>query len=480
MTPVLALRDVYKSFGSTEALRGATLNVQRGTIHCVLGENGAGKTTLMRIASGEIQPDSGEVMFEGRVERLKSPRDAITRGIGMVHQHFALVPTMTGTENVALSLEGRLDLALAESVLRDLGAATGLVVDPRLRAIEMSVSAQQRLEILKVLARGARTLILDEPTAVLAPSESAELLGWLRRFVNDGGTVVLITHRLAEAEAAGDELTVLRDGVTAGSHPRGEATRDLLVNEMIGGALVPATRRAVGQTREQPVVASLSSVSISRVTGHGLHSVSLQVRSGEIVGVAAIEGAGQKELLRILSGRVLPQAGSCRLPPAIGFIPEDRHREGIIPSFNPVENVALRGLSRQRGAMPWAALRDLTARIVTHFDVRGTSADDSVGTLSGGNQQRLLLGRELLPLPQLVVAENPTRGLDVRSAASVRSALREAGAVGTAVILYSTDLDELLEVADRIIVVRGGQIIDLPPPYTREAVGSAMLGAVAR
>jgi simple sugar transport system ATP-binding protein len=473
----LALRDVDKRFGGSVALDGASLVVRRGTVHAVLGENGAGKTTLMRVAFGMVRADRGELRIDGTVRRFTSPAEAIAAGIGMVHQHFSIVPTMTVAENVALGGRGRYDARAAAERVREVGARTGLVLDPAAIAGALAVSGQQRLEIVKALARDARTLILDEPTAVLTPVEGRELLTWLRGFVAGGNTAILVTHRLRDALAYADEITVLRRGRTVGTLDVGEATEAQLAELVLGE---PPTVHAEGRGGAVSEIVARSR-DVGYVDGQGVARVrgaTFDVRAGEIVGIAAVEGAGQHELLRLLAGRLVPTTGLLERPAQIGFIPEDRHRDALLLDAPAVENVALHGAGARRGRMPWRAIAERTASLVESFDVRGGGTAAPVRSLSGGNQQKLIVARELAAAgaaPPLVVAENPTRGLDVRAAAAVHARLRAARDAGTGVVVHSTDLDEVLALADRVLVMYAGHLT--ATPADREAVGRAMLGA---
>ncbi len=493
MTLALEIDQLHKSFGAIEALAGASLQVREGTVHALLGENGAGKTTLMRIAYGMQRPDAGSLRVFGAPAHFRSSADAIARGVGMVHQHFTLVPAMTVAENVALGMRGRYDAATAADRVRRLGERTGLVLDPSARVETLPVGAQQRLEIVKALARDARLLILDEPTAVLAPEEADELMRWVRRFRDEGRAVVLITHKLREALAVADDVTVLRRGRTVRSGAARTLDEPTLVAALLGedagaGATAAATRAAAPRQGvavhtapqdfcAETVIASLRTVSVADSRGGvALRDASLDVHSGEIVGIAAVEGSGRHELLRLLAGRLAPTSGHLTLPANIAFIPEDRHRDAMVLDMSLVENVALRGLGARRGRMPWAALRAATAKVIERFDVRGPGAGAAGRALSGGNQQKLVLGRELADRPAMVVAENPTRGLDIRATAAVLEQLRAAADAGSGVVLYSSDLDEVLGLADRLFVVHAGHLLTVVPP-TRETVGRAMLGA---
>ncbi len=490
MTLALELVDVHKRFGAVEALAGASLRVREGTVHALLGENGAGKTTLMRVVYGMLRPDAGTMRLYGAELRFRSSADAIARGVGMVHQHFMLVPAMTVAENVALGMSGRYDARAAEARVEALGARTGLVLDPRARVESLPVGAQQRLEILKALARDARLLILDEPTAVLAPEAADELLRWVRRFADDGRSVVLITHKLREAFSVADDVTVLRRGATVLHASVAGLDEPRAVAALLGGDPTRPVEHLAERPRAAPptdpnarrpargaVVASLVDVAATDARGAiAVRNVTLDVYAGEILGIAAVEGSGQRELVRLLAGRLTPSAGSITLPTGVAFVPEDRHRDAMVLDMSLVENVALRGLSSRQGRLDWQSLRQATTALMSRFDVRAPSASTRGRELSGGNQQKLVLGRELAERPIMVVAENPTRGLDIRATAAVHDQLRSARDAGSAVVLYSSDLDEVLALADRLVVVHAARVMPVEPA-TREAAGRAMLGA---
>ncbi|MDQ8153201.1 MAG: ATP-binding cassette domain-containing protein [Gemmatimonadota bacterium] len=473
----LVLRAVSKQFGAVRALAGASLTVRRGTLHAVLGENGAGKTTLMRIAFGMMAPDEGEVEIDGRPVTLSSSAAAIALGLGMVHQHFTLVPAMSAAENIALGGRGRLDLGAVAEQVRVLSARTGLAVDPDTRVDALGVGAQQRIEILKALHGNARTLILDEPTAVLTPTESEELFGWLRRFVAEGGTAVLVTHKLQEALSVADDVTVLRRGERVLTARAAEIDIVTLVRALTGEDRAPETR--VRTPRSQTVgavVAQLTDVSVRDARGVlRVHQANVTCHAGEIIGVAGVEGSGVHELLRVLAGRLTPTAGTVSLPDTVGFVPEDRLRDAVIEDFSLSENFALRGAAARRGRMPWPELRAHTARAMAAHDVRAPSPDVRAGTLSGGNQQKFVVGREMENRPALVIAENPVRGLDLRATEHVLRELAASAASGSAVVIFSTDVDELLPLADRMLVTFAGQVREVP--VVRDAIARALVGA---
>ena len=489
--PALALRDVSKRFGAVQALAGATLDVGAGTVHALLGENGAGKSTLMRIAFGLVQADAGTVAVRGRPTRFRRAADAAAAGIGMVHQHFMLVPALTVAENVALGGRGRFDARVVAGRIRAIGAETGLVLDPGHLVGDLPVSAQQRVEIVKALAHDARILIFDEPTAVLAPSEARELLAWVKRWATGDRAAVLITHHVRDALAVADEITVLRRGRTALSQPAATLTARVVTAAMLGegedrigagtsgagtsGAGTSGAGRR-GESATPTTVLALHGVSVTDVRGVvRLSDVTCAVAAGEIVGVAAVEGAGQAELLRLFAGRLAPSRGTAMIPPDVAFVPADRQRDALVLDFTLAENTALRGAGAAGGLLAWRSIVAQTAAAMVHFDVRAAGPFVRARTLSGGNQQKFVLGRELDGAPRALVAENPTRGLDIRATKEVLRRVREARDAGLAVVIYSEDLDETLALADRVLVVHAGRVRSMPPD--RERVGRAMLGA---
>lgn len=491
---MLSLEGITHTFGTVRALDGAHLTLRRGTVHALLGENGAGKTTLMRVVFGLLAPDTGIMRWQGNTVRVTSPAQALASGIGMVHQHFTLVPAMTVAENVALGGRGGFDPVTAAQEVVEVAARAGLQLDPHARVSTLPVGAQQRCEIVKALARNVQLLILDEPTAVLAPSEAAELLAWVRRHADAGNAVVLITHKLRDALAVADDITVLHRGRTVLTTRAADTTQDALASAMLGagpgehsanGASVHRALtetashelRTAGESAPVPTRAVLSLRNVSWRDERGVTRVrdaSLTVHAGEIVGIAAVEGAGQHELLRLLAGRLDAATGEVARPDRVGFVPEDRHRDALLLDAPLFENTALRGAGARRGRMNWSALRESTAGLLTRFDVRAPGPQAVARTLSGGNQQKYVLGRELAEEPQALVVENPSRGLDFKATAAVQTALRAARDAGTAVVVYSSDLDEVLLLADRVYAMHGGAVHEVPPE--REAVGRAMLG----
>jgi ABC-type uncharacterized transport system ATPase subunit len=473
--PALELEHIGKRFGALQALDDATLIVRRGTVHALLGENGAGKTTLMKIAYGMESAERGSIRIQGRALRLRSPADAIAAGVGMVHQHFTLVPAMTVAENVALGDRGRFDSRRAAQRVRDLGEATGLPLEPEARVGDLTVRAQQRVELLKVLSRDARILIFDEPTAVLAPAEVDDLLRQLRRLANDGRSIILITHKLREALTVADDVTVLRRGVTTLAKPRADVDENQLVEAMLGQRDMGAAPGPVGRAAGKTIITARD-VSITDAKGIArVRGATFAIRSGEIVGVAAVEGSGHRELLRAIAGRLPISSGSLDLPANVGFVPDDRHRDALVLDMSLAENFALSGAGTRSGTIPWREVANATRDLIKEFDVRAGNENVPARTLSGGNQQKFILGRELHGPPAALVLENPTRGLDVRASAFVRDRLTRAAAEGVAVVVHSADLDDIVAIAHRVLVVFGGAVREVP--VDADLVGRAMVGA---
>jgi simple sugar transport system ATP-binding protein len=477
---LLTLSEISKSFGAVRALDRAGLAVSAGEVHALLGENGAGKTTLMRIADGLLQPDAGAIVVDGRPVRLRSVRDARKFGIGLVHQHSTAVPALTVAENIALTAGWPVAPAALTRRVRDLCDRLSLPLDPTMPAARLTVGLKQRLEIVKALAAEARILLLDEPTAVLAPGEAAELFRVVRAFAAAGGGAVLITHKLDEALEVADRITVLRQGQVVLTAPRAELTPSALTEAMIGGAVPVPVRSTV--TTAGPVLIRCDSLEVARESGTGLRRATFSVRAGELVVVAGVEGNGQRELLRAVAGLRPPFRGLLEVSRPVAFVPEDRSTEGLIPSFTLTQNLVL-GVGRTAPwiagrvvrQVDWRAGRRRTAELLEQFGVRAAGPDATTASLSGGNQQKFLVARALERRPRVLVAENPTRGLDVRAAAAVRARLRAAADAGAAVLVYSTDLDEVLAIGDRILIAAGGVISEAAPGADRQALGEMML-----
>ncbi|HEX7336392.1 MAG TPA: ABC transporter ATP-binding protein [Gemmatimonadales bacterium] len=486
MTPVLELSGIEKRFGSVQALRGADFALARGEIHALLGENGAGKSTLMHVAYGLVRPEAGVVRVHATPRRISSPREARALGIGMVHQHFTSVPALTVAENVALFAGWDVTPKAMRERARALSERLGLPLDPDQRAGRLSVALKQRLEIVKALAADARILLLDEPTAVLAPPEADELMRMVRSFTAAGGSAVLITHKLDEAVETADSVTVLRHGSVTLSGSALHHTTATLAAAMVGEeAGVPPTLQSRARWSAPPSTRDsirLDAVEVPRESGYGiaLRRSSLSIRAGEVVGIAAVEGNGQRELLRAVAGRIMPLRGKLQVEQPVGFIPEDRTTEGLIPTLTLTENVVL-GLGAEApwvrgGRIAWSEARTRTAELIREYEIAAPGPTVQGGSLSGGNQQKLILARELSRVPAVIVAENPTRGLDVGAAAAIHVRLRSAAAAGAAVLFHSADLDEVLHLADRVIVLSRGVIVEVPPAASRTEIGSMMLG----
>jgi general nucleoside transport system ATP-binding protein len=471
--PLVELRGIIKRFGHLVANDRVDLTIRRGEVHALLGENGAGKTTLMRILYGLTTPDAGDIVVDGRPTVIHSPRDAIAAGIGMVTQHFSLVRPMTVAENLALGRSSfRYDDAAARADAADASTRYGIVVDPGRRVDDLSIGEQQRVEILKALARDCRVLVLDEPTAVLVPQEVSALFATLERLVADGLGVVFISHKLGEVRAISDRVSVLRKGSLVGT-AAGDTDERELARMMVGRPMAGVERR-----RDAPVDTDrpLLRVHDLRVTGAGvdaLRSVSFDIAPGEILGVAGVSGNGQTELVDVLAGMRRPEAGSIRvgdtelagaqprqvIAAGVGRIPEDRHAS-LVPDLSVAVNLVLERIDEFGG---WARLderriREHAAALIERYAIRA-QPEDRLATLSGGNVQKVLLARVLSRDPRVVVVSQPTRGLDVGATDYVRSELLARRAAGSAVLLVSDDLDELLALSDRVIVLYEGRIV---------------------
>jgi len=484
---VLELAGIEKRFGSVHALRGVDFVLAPGEVHALLGENGAGKSTLMHVAYGLVRPDAGEIRVDGVRRRITTPRVARALGIGMVHQHFTSVPALTVAENVALSAGWPAAPREMRERTRVVSERMGLPLDPDQRAGRLSVSLKQRLEIVKALAGDARMLLLDEPTGVLAPPEAELLLQMVRSFTAAGGSAVLITHKLDEALLTADRVTVLRQGAVTFAGPVAGQTVESLAYAMIGGDPgVPLTGRTAvrkSEPRSSRESIRLDALDVPRESGYGiaLRHGSLSVRAAEIVGVAAVEGNGQRELLRAVAGRIAPLRGKLQVAQPVGFIPEDRTSEGLIPALSLTENVVL-GLGDEGpwihgGRIDWREAAARTAELIRDFEIKAPGPGARAAELSGGNQQKLVVARELSRIPAVIIAENPTRGLDISATAAIHGRLRSAAAAGAAVLFYSADLDEVLYLADRVIVLTRGMISEAPPGASRSEIGVMMLRA---
>ncbi|HEY3283258.1 MAG TPA: ABC transporter ATP-binding protein [Armatimonadota bacterium] len=497
---MLEARNVRKTYGGTVALDGASLALEPGSIHAVLGENGAGKSTLMRVLFGLVRPEGGELLLEGAAYRPGSPADALSAGLGMVHQHFTLVPTLTAAENLGLG-QGKLwrwtSRRSTNAHLASLASGYGMAVPPDAPVGSLSVGEKQRIEILKALARGARYLILDEPTGVLSPLEVEELFATLRRLRDQGVAVAFISHKLWEVEAVADQVTVLRRGRTVLTGGLACYSRQDLVTSMVGSGPGETRRGAEGVTRPGAPLLLLESLSALGDGGRpGILEVSLQVARGEILGVAGVEGNGQRELAECLVGLRRASAGALRLDgldlshlstgarraAGLAYIPEDRHAEGLVLPLSVRENLLLSkwgGVRKGLGLLDVAASRREAVEAIARYGIRPADPEMPVSALSGGNQQKAVVAREMSAGPKAVLAANPTRGLDLGAAAFVHSVLRDHRAKGGACLLVSSELEELLEICDRIAVMRQGRVVSVVPPSAgRETLGQLMVGGV--
>ncbi len=499
---VIKAIGITKHYASVVANADVSLDLKTGEIHAVLGENGAGKSTLMKIIYGMEQPDSGHVEIDGKPLDLRSPRDAIDAGIGMVHQHFMLVDNLTVFENLIIGtrIGGRVFLAWrgARAQLAELGRRYGIDVDLGLAVSHLSVGEQQRVEILKALVRGARILILDEPTAVLTPQEVTALAKTLRRLASEGHGILIVTHKLPEVMAMSDRVTVMRRGRVVGTWRTEETTEKELVEYMVGRSLegiLPRTARALGT----PML-FLHDVRAPGDGGRiGLNGIDLEVAAGEILGIAGVEGNGQRELAEVITGLRHAQSGEIVLDGSaitnqatedilyagVAHIPEDRNREGLVMDFSIAENAILvnhdRAPMQQRGFINAREVSRFVDGLIRDFAIKCTGAQAQMRELSGGNQQKLVLGRELSRNPKLLVAMQPTRGLDVAAIEYVHKRLIDQAAAGTAILLISSELDEILTLSDRIAVLRDGKIVGTlsRSAASAETIGPLMLAKSA-
>ena len=460
----MALNGITKHFGNLTALDDVTFAITKGKIHALLGENGAGKTTLMRVAFGMLQPDRGSISVDGLVTTFASPANAITAGIGMVHQQFSLVPALTVAENVALGGRGSYSFERTARLLTDVAKRTGLELDPAQRVASLGNADRQKLEIIRTLIHNARVMILDEPTAVLTPKDTGELFAQLRAFANAGGAVVLITHKLADAVEHADDVTVLRHGKVVLSISMRQANEAMLATAMLGAPLAEPEKQIKAVAGDHEVIAS--------VITHRPEAT-LQIRAGEIVGIAALDGAATP-LLRALAGRSSTFEGVIHRPSRVGFVPENRQEEALIGEFTLTENIALASAGERHGLMSWRELDSQASTVIDEFNVHTKGPDQLPAELSGGNQQRFVLGRELRNNPPLLVLENPTQGLDFNAAAFIHSRMMNARDNGSAVVFYSSDLDELAEISDRVLIISRSGVIEVEPGRT--TIGNALLG----
>jgi simple sugar transport system ATP-binding protein len=499
---VLEMRGVRKEFPGTVANDDVDLDVRRGEVHALLGENGAGKSTLMNILYGLYRPDAGELLLNGKRVEFSSARDAIGAGIGMVHQHFMLIPVMTVAENIVLGVEPRHNLLLdertAERRVRELSERFSLAVDPSALVSDITVGQEQRVEILKALYRGADILILDEPTAVLTPQEAHELFEIIRSLQADGKSIIFISHKLNEVLEIADRITVLRRGKKIETVPREGATEASLARAMVGRDVLLRVEKAPPQTGD--VLLSIDDLHVRDDRGiEKVRGVSFDVRAGEIVGLAGVDGNGQTELIDAITGLMKTESGTIKvagrelrdasarqmLDAGVGHIPEDRQRRGLVLEFSIAENIALHDYAKAPSAKRgWLFPKRLLARargLIREFDVRGGGPLAPAGALSGGNQQKVVAAREISRDPKVLIAAQPTRGLDVGAIEYLHRRLVTERDEGRAVLLVSLELEEIFSLSDRILVIYEGKIVgEHTGDVSEQQIGLEMLGGRER
>lgn len=494
----LELRGITKRFGPLVANDHIDLTIAEGRVHALLGENGAGKSTLMNVLYGLHQPDEGQILIDGKPVVFKGPGDAVAAGIGMVHQHFMLIPVFTVAESIALGYEptgaaGLIDVAKARETVREVSARFGFDLDPDAKIGDLPVGAQQRVEIVKALSREAKVLILDEPTAVLTPQETDELMAIMRQLADSGTSIVFITHKLREVRAVSDDITVIRRGAVVGTASPSDSENEL-ANKMVGRAVMMKVEKEAAK----PAGGGLSFDAVSLLAPSGnaiLDHVSLDVERGEIVAIAGVQGNGQTELAESILGLKTPDSGTIALEgvditranprksldAGIGFVPEDRSKDGIIASFSIAENLVL----DQYGEAPFSSGPMLKLGVIEknanaqrdEYDIRLTRIEDPISSLSGGNQQKVVVAREMSKDLKLLVVNQPTRGVDVGSIEFIHKQIVAVRDKGTPVLLISSELDEVVALADRIAVMYRGRIMGVVPADTpREVLGLMMAG----
>ncbi|HGR5461672.1 TPA: ABC transporter ATP-binding protein [Streptococcus pneumoniae] len=496
---VIEMRDITKVFGGFVANDKINLHLRKGEIHALLGENGAGKSTLMNMLAGLLEPTSGEIAVNGQVVNLDSPSKAASLGIGMVHQHFMLVEAFTVAENIILGSEltknGVLDIAGASKEIKALSERYGLAVDPSAKVADISVGAQQRVEILKTLYRGADILIFDEPTTVLTPSEIDELMAIMKNLVKEGKSIILITHKLDEIRAVSDRVTVIRRGKSIETVEIAGATNADLAEMMVGRSVSFKTEKQASKPKE--VVLSIKDLVVNENRGvPAVKNLSLDVRAGEIVGIAGIDGNGQSELIQAITGLRKVESGSIELKGdsivglhprqitelSVGHVPEDRHRDGLILEMMISENIALQTYYKEphskNGILNYSNITSYAKKLMEEFDVRAASELVPAAALSGGNQQKAIIAREIDRDPDLLIVSQPTRGLDVGAIEYIHKRLIEERDNGKAVLVVSFELDEILNVSDRIAVIHDGKIQGIVSPETtnKQELGVLMAG----
>lgn len=499
----LELRGITKRFGTLVANDSINLAVEAGEIHALLGENGAGKSTLMNVLYGLYSADEGQILLDDKVQSFSGPGDAMAAGIGMVHQHFMLIPVFTVAENVALGNEptgfaGAMDMAKARNKVLEISDRFGFNVDPDALIEDLPVGIQQRVEIIKALSRDAKVLVLDEPTAVLTPQETDELMAIMRQLAATGTSIVFITHKLREVKEVADKITVIRLGKVVGTASPNASTNEL-ASMMVGREVELKVTKADRRVGEPILEVTDISVLDDRLQ-RAVSNISFTVHGGEILAIAGVQGNGQTELAEALLGIRRPIRGAGRikisgvdltmapvktvLESGVGFIPEDRKKDGLVSEFSIAENLMLNQSFKSEFTkglnIDFRHLRSVTSDLIQRFDVRTPSIDTLAGKLSGGNQQKVVVARELSRDTQLLIASQPTRGVDVGSIEFIHEQIVSERDSGKAVILISTELDEVLALADRIAVMYRGKIVGIVGPETpRETLGKMMAGASA-
>ena len=496
---VIEMREITKIFGQFVANDKINLHLRRGEIHALLGENGAGKSTLMNMLAGLLEPTSGEIAVNGQVVKLDSPSKAASLGIGMVHQHFMLVEAFTVAENIILGSEitknGVLDIKKAIQEIKELSEKYGLAVDPSAKVEDISVGAQQRVEILKTLYRGADILIFDEPTAVLTPAEIDELMIIMKNLVKEGKSIILITHKLDEIRAVSDRVTVIRRGKSIETVEIAGATNQDLAEMMVGRSVSFTTEKNPPQPKE--VILSIKDLVVNENRGiPAVKNLSLDVRAGEIVGIAGIDGNGQSELIQAITGLRKVKSGTINikgkdvvgLPPRkitemkVSHVPEDRHRDGLVLDMTISENIALQTYYKEplskNGILNYTNIHNYARKLMEEFDVRAANDYFPASALSGGNQQKAIIAREVDRDPDLLIVSQPTRGLDVGAIEYIHKRLIGERDKGKAVLVVSFELDEILNLSDRIAVIHDGKIqgIVTPAETNKQELGILMAG----
>ena len=498
---MIELKNITKTFGEVVANDNVSMKVENGTIHAIVGENGAGKSTIMRIAYGFYGADSGEILINDKRVEINNPHDAIDLGIGMVHQHFMLVDTMTVAENIILGSEtgnaANLDLDQANKEILELSNELKLGINPEAYIEDLSVGEQQRVELLKALYRKAKFLILDEPTAVLTPQEVEDFFNILRRMKEQGETIVIITHKLEEVLAISDNVTVMRDGKAVGNVKTADTNKEDLAKMIVGREVLLRVEKT--DSNPDGVVLSLQGLKVKGKHGMALDGVSFEVRAGEIVGIAGVDGNGQTEIVESVAGLVsfADQSGKIefqgkdisrmsareRKELGIAHIPEDRHKRGLLLDFDLAENSILgihyrSPVASGMGLLDGVAIKKRVGEIIKKFDVRPPKSELSARSLSGGNQQKLIIGREFELEPKLLLVSQPTRGVDIGAIEFIHRKLIELRDSGAAILLVSAELEEVTALADRLLVVRDGKIVgEVNPKETSvEEIGLLMTG----